>query len=800
MNSLLCSKRLYATLLLLFSATIVLAQTGTIKGTVKTSDGQPAEFVTITLQGTNKGASVGLKGHYQINKVNAGSYTLTASFIGLVPQSKQIEVKANEIVTVDFMLNENNEQLQEVIVKGVNGSKFTRQASATVAKMPLTNLENPQAYTAIAKELIQEQQITSYADIIKNVPGVVIQLPGNANAPGGTVTSRGFSSAAFMRNGVPGMAVGLLDPSNIETLEAIKGPSGTLFGGPLSSFGGLFNRVTKKPFEDFQGSIGYSGGNYALSRLTADINTPLNDDKTLLFRVNAVKHYEGSFQDGGFSNYSFVAPALTYKISDKTTLHLDGEYMSGKYNSFYRLFVDASNATGVHTIKDLNFDFNRRFVLDDIVTKTDNGGIYGQLNHQFSSNWKSQTNVSYSAINSSGPSAYMSMTAGNKSLVRNVTMTEYARNAMTDVQQNFNGDFKIGSLRNRLLVGLDYYHVEAKSSTASGVFDVPALDAINPGAAYSKMTPAALNTFFANSTFNKVSTEQNIYSAYAQDVLNLTEQLEVLAGIRIDRFANMGTFNLTTRATAGKFAQTAYSPKLGLVYQIVKDQVSLFGNYMNGFQNVAPVTQPDQSLSVFEPQKANQFEGGVKLAAWNGKLSGTISYYDIKVSNIVRLDPDHAGFSIQNGTQLSKGIEADVNFNPAQGFNLIAGYAYNDSKYTLSAPSVDGLRPPSAGPKHTVNAWASYRVNKGDLQGLGLGFGGNYASENITTLSTTSSFMLPSYIILNAATFYDQSKYRLGLKVNNIGNKSYYAGWGTTVPQLPRNFVAEFTLKFGKVK
>jgi iron complex outermembrane receptor protein len=795
------SKKVFFSIALLFlTQTLFAQQTGTIKGTVKTSDGKPAEFVTIGLNGTSKSAIVNQKGSYQLHRIVSGTYTLTAKFIGLLSQSKVVEVKTGETTVVDFILTENNAQLQEVIVNGNKASKFTREASATVAKMPLLNMENPQVYTSVTKELIQDQQITMYSDIIKNVPGVILQLPNNANGPGGTVAARGFSSGAYLRNGIPGMAVGLLDPSNIETLEAIKGPSGSLFGGSLASFGGLFNRVTKKPFDDFKGIISYSSGNYGLSRLTADINTPLNEDKSLLFRVNAAKHYEGSFQDAGFSNYSYVAPSLTYKVNDKMTVFLDGEYMDGKYNSFYRLFVDASNATGVHSTNDLNFDFNRRFVGDDIVTATNTGSFYGQVDYKLADNWKSQTNFSYSATNSAGPSAYMSMTAGNKTLVRMLSLTDYARNAMSDVQQNFTGDFKIGGLRNRLLVGLDYYHVEARASSATGAFDSPALDAVNPGANYSKLTGPAVTAFFAGTAFTKTSSEQNIYSTYVQDVLNLTDRLNALVSLRLDRFTNMGTFNLTTRVTAAKYAQTAYSPKFGLVYQIIKDKVSLFGNYMNGFQNVAPVTQPDATISTFEPTKANQLEGGVKVSVLDGKLSGTLSYYDIEVSNIVRQDPDHTGFSIQNGSQISKGLEADIAYNPISGFNLIAGYAYNDSKYTLSAPNVDGLRPPSAGPKHMINAWASYRLTKGDLQGLGLGFGGNYASENITALSTTSSFVLPAYTILNASAFYDQPKYRLGLKVNNLTSEKYFIGWGTTIPQIPRSFIVEFALKFGAVK
>jgi len=79
MNSLLCSKKFYFTFLFLFSSAILFAQTGTIRGTVKTSDGKPAEFVTIGLQGTSKGTVVNQKGNYTLNKVTTGTYTLTAS-------------------------------------------------------------------------------------------------------------------------------------------------------------------------------------------------------------------------------------------------------------------------------------------------------------------------------------------------------------------------------------------------------------------------------------------------------------------------------------------------------------------------------------------------------------------------------------------------------------------------------------------------------------------------------------------------------------------------------------------------
>lgn len=641
--------------------------------------------------------------------------------------------------------------------------------------------------------------IVTYSDILKNVPGVILQLQNNGNGPGGTVAMRGFSGGSYLRNGVPGMTVGYLDPVNLESLEAIKGPSGALFGSSsLTSFGGLFNRITKKPTDLFEATAGYSAGSFGLSRVTVDVNAPLNEDKTLLFRISGAKHYEGSFQDAGFQSYVFAAPSITYKANDRLTIFLDGEYMKGKNNGFYRLFADASNATGVHAPADLNFDFKRRFVGDDMESNVTTGNFYAQVDYELGNGWKSQTNFSYSSTDGDGASAYLSMAPGNTKLTRNATLSLYSKNAMTDLQHNFTGNFKLGNMNNKLLIGLDYLHNEARSNGASVAFDL--IDAINPGASYGNLNKPALISRLSNGPFTRTSNFQNTYAVYAQDVLDLTSQLTALISIRTDRFENNGTFNLNTGVTSGKYKQTAFSPKFGLVYQPIKDKLSVFANYMNGFQNVAPVTQPDQSISTFKARQANQTEGGVKLNLLDGKLTSTLSYYYIKVNNTVRQDQDRPGFSIQNGDQVSKGFEAEVAYNPIPGFNLVAGYAYNDSKYLKAAANVDGLRPESAGPRTMVNVWASYRFTEGPIRGFGLGFGGNYASKNITAITTTSLFTLPAYTTLNASAFYDHQRYRVGLKANNLTNEKYYIGWGTTIPQMPANFAAEFVVKFGGVK
>ncbi len=289
----------------------------------------------------------------------------------------------------------------------------------------------------------------------------------------------------------------------------------------------------------------------------------------------------------------------------------------------------------------------------------------------------------------------------------------------------------------------------------------------------------------------------NTYSAYAQDVLNITDRLLVMASVRWDDYDYKGQKSVITETTTGGYHQSTFSPKFGLVYEIVKDKVSLFGNYMNGFTNIAPVQQQDGSTSVFKPEHANQWEGGIKADAFNGKLSGSISYYDIQVSDVVRSDaPAHPEFQVQNGTQYSKGLEAQITANPFAGFNMIAGYAYNNSKYEKIDSTLDGFRPSSAGPKNMANVWLSYRVQKGVLQGLGFGLGGNYASKNEVINDIRDYYVLPAFTTLNASVSYDRKKYNISCKVDNLTNKMYWVGWGTTIPQMLRRFSANFTIKF----
>lgn len=463
-------------------------------------------------------------------------------------------------------------------------------------------------------------------------------------------------------------------------------------------------------------------------------------------------------------------------------------------------------------------NYKNSFITNSLYNTSENVNLFGAMNYQINDEWKLQTNVSVTNSSSNGRSAYFYLipnallgnpNPGADNLARMVWSPNGSDNAI-EIQPLLQGDFKIGSLRNRLTVGLDYFKYKSNISyqrfknkfgplETADIFDVVPTNGPSPN--YNNFNEDNVATLYGTkppSPFDSKS-NTNTYSAFAFDALNLTDELIVLAGIRIDRFFNKGIYSATTNTTSKGYAQTAFSPKFGLVYQIVKDQVSVFGNYQNGFTNKTGV---DFEGKTFKPEQANQIEAGVKLDLFQGKLSGTISYYNIKVEDVVRPYAATPNMNIQDGTQKSKGFEAEILVNPINGFNIIAGYAYNSSKYEKidadgTSGGLNGLRPTTAGPAHLANLYLSYRVPFGLVEGLGLSLGGNYASKNYLVNSVAAGkIYAPAYTVVNSSVFYDANKFRVTFSVNNVGNEKYWTGYSTFNSQMPRSFILGAGIKF----
>jgi len=792
------------------SATAQAQTTGTISGRVTDSNGAAVEAVSVGLQGQAKGNITDEQGRFRIRQVAPGQYTLVVSAVGLKTEQQTVTVVAGQVATVNFMLAESTAELQEVLVKGNRTNKFSRPSSVDVGKMPLANLENPQVYATVGKELLTEQLVFSVDDATRNVPGLqkMWDATGRSGDGGAFYASRGFVTSSQLRNGVAGNVTSDIDAVNLEKLEVIKGPSGTLFGSSLTSYGGLINRVTKKPFETFGGEVALSGGSYGFHRVSADVNTPLNAARTLAFRLNTAYTYEDSFQNidyPGFTRSLAIAPSLQFKPNDRLTINLDAEvYRGTNVGKQLIFFYSPASQLGASRADQLPLDYRRSYQGEGLEQTSRSTNLFGQVRYQFSPAFSSTTYLtsSHSYSNGFGPYFYLVPGADNSvnslSLARADQSTENSRRTLYEVQQLFNGDFKIGSLRNRVVLGLDFLRVDPNVNFLGGNINTVPLNApagydyrsgfngASVAAAYRATPPAHY----------LVTNKSNTYSAFVSDVLNLTEQLSVLAAVRVDRYDNKGGIFYSPVAA---YNQTTVSPKFGVVFQPVKDRVAFFANYQNSFTNLGYFLNATEQSLLAKPERANQVEAGVKLDAAGGRLSATFSYYDIRVKDRLRTLGYNTLFqalSSQDGTQWSRGAEVNLVANPVRGLNIVGGFAYNYSIWVNSGDDVNGLRPNTASSPYLANAWVSYRQPEGAFQGLGLGFGGNYASDNKIQNTTTNVFILPNYTVLNASIFYDQPKYRISAKVDNLTDKQYWVGYTTMTPQKLRSIVGSVAYKF----
>ncbi|RQO31250.1 TonB-dependent siderophore receptor [Taibaiella sp. KBW10] len=702
-----------------------------------------------------------------------------------------LAVQAQQQAAPDTLKQQLLEEVQ------ISEDKYKINESHTVGKLALKDLENPQVYNTIPKAVLKDQLVTNLNDALKNATGITRLWESTGRGGDGAefYSMRGFALQPNLVNGMASISNGGLDPANVENIEVVKGPSGTLYGGNLIAYGGLINIMTKKPYDRLGGEFSYIAGSYGLNRFTADVNAPLSQSVSV--RVNTAYHYENTFQDAGFNRSFFIAPSVKFVATDKLSFFVNTEFKSGESANAPMIFLSRYSPLSFSGMDIFEQNYKKSYTSNNLTIKNPSFGLQAQMIYAFSQNWKAQTIVSRSNTKTDGYYQYLWDAANGDEFTRFMSKRSGATNA-TGIQQNFTGDFTIGKLRNRLVVGVDYIQKQVQNNS-SGWIDYGKVSLKNQIDSGILTTQAVDNALLHSTEGNAIATTK-ILSAYISDVINFSPKLSAMLSLRVDNFNG----NPSGYATQEVKNQTTLSPKFGLVYQPVKDKVSLFGNYMNGFVNIDPAQVSDidgrnPRMKLFDPEHANQLEFGLKSNLWHNKLGLTASYYNIEVGNKVMTDPTNPNNSIQGGTVSSKGIEVSLVAHPVAGLNIISGYSYNDSKVTKDAPEAGylGMRPEEAGPQNLFNFWANYKIPQGALKNFTIGLGLNAASENkILNRANIGTFTLPGYAIFNASLAYTAEQYSVNLKVDNLSNEHYFSGWSTITPQKLRSLSLGLSFKF----
>ena len=807
-----------------------------VRGHVTDTQGNPLLGVSIVLEGTTKGASTNEKGLYEIHRVPVGKQTFVFSSMGYQTVKRDFEVTPNPSGThthLNVSLQEEAQQLQEVEIIGRRESSYKNTSSFSGTKTATAIRDIPQTINYVTKEVILDQGASTVNDVVKNVSGVSQYTTYNDFSIRGFRTT-GNRNSGNLLNGMRAQTSlwSASSLANIERVEVIKGPAAALFGNAAP--GGIINRVTKKPLLQRLHTVSVNTGSWGTLKTYGDFTGPLNESKSLLYRLNLGYETTDGYRDLQGRNTLTIAPSFSFIPNEKTRFNVDITYyrLDGKVDRGQTIFGDA-DLYSVPITRSLSAtnDFLRETQMNislGLTHKiTDNLSFNSTyLNSSYSEDLRehNQANSYYmqqqGKANTGDPTKILMQALLRQRTFRNNSFNNY-----------FNYNFITGLVKHTLLVGYDYFQVEllpgASQLTAGGYL-------LKNGKTTTTFNPARLNTYVVDANNNPVTnvavfdlnkpTTGNVMKETGKYIFTsgntkptlqtshgvyLQEQLEVsivklLLGLRKEFFMDYINYKENNEE---KIEQQALIPRVGLVIT-ANDNINFYSTWMKGFepQTAAIQSEPDRYGGPFDPVYSELYEMGVKTDWFNNRLSATASVFKIIQQNslydafpAVIGKPD---LKMQIGEEESNGFEFDLAGEITPNWSILANYAYIDARITKTAQNNEkdfDMQRPST-PRHSGNIWTKYIITEGPLKHLGFGAGYNFVTERYGQVGRrTNTTVYPGYGLVNAVLYYKINQIQLQLNLNNVLNQTHWVGGYDKLrsfPGAPRNINASVTYKF----
>jgi catecholate siderophore receptor len=699
-----------------------------------------------------------------------GEYTLKVSAEGFAEAEMMVRSKPSTFEPLEIVL-----QLAgySATVTITDMAGYDTLSSATKTLTPLRDV--PQSITVVSNEVIKDQGMQSVADVVRYVPGITaIQGENNRDQ----VVIRGNSSSAdFFLDGVRDDVQYYRDLYNLDRVEALKGPNAMIFG--RGGGGGVINRVTKQAGFASLGELTFQGGSFGNKRMLGDFDRPFSN--RVAFRLNGMYENSGSFRDQVNLNRFGLNPTLTIvagkqtqirfgyehfrdnRVADRGIPSFRGRPSDADISTFFgdpneskvRARVNLASAVVDHQIGSLNIHNRTLF------------GSYQRLYQNFVPGAvnAAETRVNLSAYNN----------ATRRHNLFNQTDLTYAR--------------KTGSLRHTLLAGTEFGRQVSNNFRNTGFFNNTATTISVPFADPTINTPV---TFRQNATDADNRVAANVAATYAQDQIELSSKVQLLAGLRFDHF-NLKFHNNRNGDNFSR-VDNLWSPRAGIVFKPIMP-LSVYASYSvsylpssgDQFSSLTAVTQ------TLKPEKFSNYEFGAK---WDPlqTLSLTVATYRLNRTNTRATDPNDPTKTVQTGSQRTNGLELGVNGRVNRNWQIVGGYAYQDAQVTsatLAAPV--GARVAQV-PRNTFSLWNNYRFAGKWSAGLGL------INRSSMFAAIDDKVVLPGYTRADAALHYTITE-KIGIQANleNVLDKKYFVNADSNdniSPGSPRAVRFSLTWKF----
>lgn len=627
---------------------------------------------------------------------------------------------------------------------------YAAPPAAAAAKTETPLRDTPQSITVVSKELMRDQLMSSLADVVRYVPGVIAHQ-GENNRDQVIVRGNG-STADFFLDGVRDDAQYLRDVYNLERVEAVKGPNAMLFG--RGGGGGLINRVAKTAFFASLHELTLQIGSFGHKRLAADFNQRLSS--TLALRVNAMYENSDSFRDHvGLERYG-LSPTLTLtkgarttillsferfhdaRVADRGVTSIDGVPATPDRSTFFGNPADSRVRAGVNV---LSAAVERRFDTWTLRNRT-LAGSYDRF--------------------------YQNFVAGAvTSDRRRVALAAY-NNASQRLnlfnQTDLTGRITLAGTRHTILAGAEVGRQATDNFRNTGYFDNTTTSVLVP---FTDPTTNVAVTFRQSATDPDNRVVAAAAAVYAQDQVELSRLVQLLGGIRLDRF-DLRFHNNRNGEDLGR-TDLLVAPRAGVIVKPAA-AISLYGSYTVSYlpgsgDQFASLTRVTEQL---EPERFHNYELGAK---WDvlPALALTAAAYRLDRTNTRATDPNDPGRILQTGSQRTNGCEVGLSGRMTGRWQVAGGYAWQDAFVTSATTAAPAGAKVAQVPRHTLSLWNHWQAHPRVAAGLGI------VQRSDMFAAIDNRVTLPGYTRLDAALFVKLTrKTRLQVNVENLADRVYF--------------------------
>ena len=661
--------------------------------------------------------------------------------------------------------------------EGVRRYQARRSGSATKTDTPLD--EVPQAVSVIPATVLDDLRSPRIEKALDYAGGVARQ-----NDFGGLTmyeySIRGLTTSEFYKDGfsVNRGYMNPQDPSNVERIDVLKGPASSLYG--RGDPGGTINIVSKRPQNDRFARLDLSAVRWDRYRSSLDVNTPLDDEGTMLYRMNLAVEDNKSFRDYRSSERQFFAPAFSWELSPQTRLLVQAEVIRSS-QVFDRGVVAPNDHLGSVSRSDFFGEPG------DGEIDNNNESLQAEIEQDLNASWTVRLASHYKQGRLNGGATEASFLADDaRTLNREYRYRDFDwQDSITQLE--LRGLVYTGDIEHNLLIGTEYERY-AKDERLMRTRPISTIDIREP--VYGQPRPP----FSVGPGGRSTDRHELVHSRSLnlQDQMRLSEKLFGVIGARYDHYEH----RLDNEVTGTRTEQTheKITPRIGALYQLTPE-VGVFANASQSFKPNTGAPRPGTGTS-FDPEEGVGYEAGFKFDLLDSRLGMTVAAFHLTKENVLTADPADSTYQIAAGEVRSRGLDLQLTGQLTDEVRVIGAYAYVDAEVTKDNTLASGSRLLNV-PEHSGSLLGVYEFLDGGLKGLELGGGVNYVGDRSGNVAD-SGFELPGYTTVDLLARYKATQdLTLGVNLNNAFDRTYYERSYSNVwvmPGAPRNLSLSLSL------